>query len=165
MKEFLTRAFALTFTASIHKRLCAPKSIGMGTPYRSYQNAVLCGTSYYRAEGQLSLCTHSELGETTVPVTILVHPEWMTIPPISFCHADFMRREIDWHIQCDGSMCQVLSQQWRWQLGQWWEQGLDISHLADNAAAWSCQNIDSLITRHLHGHRFGLTKWPKQWRQ
>jgi len=165
MKDFLMRAFALTFTAGIHKLLDAPKAIGMGIPIRSCLEALRSPTAVYRAEGQLPLRTHSESGETSAPVIILVHPNWMDRPPKAFSSADFIRHEVDWHVQADGSLCHVLPHQWSWQLDQWWQQGADMSQVADSAAGWCCRNLDSLITRHLHGHRFGLTKWPKLWGQ
>jgi hypothetical protein len=155
----------MSLAAAIHKQLDPTAVIGMGTPYRSWHDALKARPIWYRAEGHLALRTHGELGETTAPVRILVHPEWVEIAPVVFCDANFIRREIDWHVQNDGSLCHVLAQQWRWQLGQWWEQGIEIGQLVDTAATWCCQNVDSLVTRHLHGHRIGLTKWPKLWRQ
>jgi len=165
MKEFVTRAFALTFAARIHDWLREPKVIGMGTPYRTYHDVVSCHTSYYRTEGQLALCTHGESGETIVPVKVLIDQDWMMQPPKAFCSANFIRKEIDWHIQSDGSLCHVLVEQWNWEFNRWWEEGMEISQLMDRAASWSCQNIDSLITRHLHGHRLGLSVWPQKWSQ
>jgi hypothetical protein len=155
----------MNFASVIRKRLDPAAAIGMGTPYKSWHGALKARPTWFRAEGQLALRTHRECGETSAPVKILVHSEWMQVAPVVFCGADFIRQETDWHIQDDGSLCHVLAEQWRWQLGQWWEQGTDIGQVVDRAAIWCCQNVDSLITRHLHGHRIGLTKWPKQWEQ
>ena len=119
-----------------------------------------------RAEGQLVLRTHGESGETSASVLLLIHPNWSNKPPRVYCGADFIRREVDWHVQThDGSLCHVLQHQWAWQIDQWWERFMDMGKVADLASNWCCQNTDSLITRHLHGHRFGLMLWPKAWRQ
>ena len=165
MKGLVTKAFALNFAAAIHKRLDLGAAIGMGTPFRSWQEALRCRITSYRVEGQLALRTHRESGKTSAPVRILILPEWMDVPPKAFCHADFIRQEVDWHVQSDGSLCHVLPHQWTWQLGQWWQQGMDMDALVNNAAIWCCQNLDSLITRHLYGSQMGWTKWPKQWSQ
>jgi len=65
MKDFLTRAFALTFVGSIHKNLDAPKAIGMGSPFRSSTEALRCSVTCYRADGHIALRTHRECGETS----------------------------------------------------------------------------------------------------
>lgn len=165
MKEFCSKAFALSFAAAVHRQLDPAAVIGVGTPRTSWQDTLKAHSTWFRVAGPLALRTHGEMGETSVLVKILIHPRWMEVAPVVFCGADFIRQDINWHVQSDGSLCHVLTQQWSWQLGQWWDQGYDIDLLMINAAIWCCQNVDSLITRHLHGHRIGLTKWPKQWGQ
>ncbi|HOC54730.1 MAG TPA: hypothetical protein PLV05_01960 [Verrucomicrobiota bacterium] len=164
MKGYLTRAFALTLTATIFERLTAPKAVGVGVPGLPLTQAPNAPV-LYRAEGCLPLKTHREVGDTIVSVRILVPNEWTTIPPVAYSSAPFIRKEPDWHVQADGSLCHVLPDHWAWEMNQCWEQTLDIGYVIETAAAWCLLNVDSLVTRHLHGHRFGLTKWPKQWEQ
>lgn len=165
MKDFRSRAFALNLTAAIHKMMDDTAIIGTGTPHTKWQDALRYPEACYRAEGIRALRTHQEDGQVSVPVRILVLPNWVERPPTAFCFADFIRHETDWHVQVDGSLCHVLPHEWAWQIDQWWQQGIEMEQIVDRASAWCWQNVDSLITRHLLGHRIGLTKWPKQWGQ
>lgn len=166
MGDFFTQSRALCYVAAIQRHLEPGATIGNGTLCESWKEALRSNANIYRVEGKLALRTHGESGAIRVPVRILVQPQWTDVPPTVFCEASFLRKEGDWHYQVrDDCLCHVLPEQWVWQLQQWIAQGLSTEVLVELASKWFCQNVDSLITRHLIGNRMGYKKWPKQWDQ
>lgn len=158
VKHFFSRTFALTFAAELYGRLQKPAVLGTG-------GRRIGDTGWFRAAGGLPLCAHDESGEIVVPVDIHVTPHWMTIPPLAIATPGFLRAERDWHVQPDGCLCYVLAHEWKMTLDCQFAKGLHPDHLMDFAATWCLSSLDSLLVRHLIGHRFGFTKWPQRWAQ
>lgn len=165
MKVFFTREFRLTFAGALYARLREPKSIQYQPLHRDYHRALTNPATLVVVKGNLSLCQHGEAGETVVGVTLTIWSDWMRSPPLVATDAPFLRAERDWHVPLKPYICHALDREWRWKLNDLWDSGADANAIVAASSSWCIRNIDSLITRHLHGHRYGINKWPKQWGQ
>lgn len=165
MKGFFTREFRLTFAGALHSRLREPKSIQHLPLHRDYHRALTDPVTLVVIKGNLPLCQHGETGETMVGVTLTIWPDWMRSPPLVATDAPFLRAERDWHVPLKPYICHELDREWRWKLNELWESGADSNAIIAVSSSWCIRNVDSLITRHLHGRRYGIVKWPKQWGQ
>src|SRR6266568_583627 len=156
MRGFLGENFAATFAGECLMRLSPPHSIG-----KRSSNIVGFDLSPWCVSGSLSLKAHGEDGKTESPVTIVVKPNWLEVPPEVFAHDKFIRREIDWHTDREGRLCYVLSAEWKDRLANLMtSSNEDIAYVTDYAVTWLLAASDSLITRHLLGSRHGIQKWP-----
>ena len=115
--------------------------------------------------GRLPLRQHGETGETLVEIELTVGEDWMNTLPSASSAAPFIRAEIDWHVPSRSRLCYALGAEWRWKLEELWNSDAGSDQIIAAASTWCIRNVDSLITRHLHGHRYGITKWPKEWGQ
>lgn len=165
MKSFFAREFRLTFAGALYAGLRAPKSIEYQPWHRDYHRALTAPSKLVVVNGRLPLCQHGETGETVVGVTLTIWPEWMLSPPLVATDAPFLRAERDWHVPAKPYICHELDREWQWKLDELWQSGVDSSTVIAVSSSWCMRNVDSLITRHLHGHRYGIVKWPKQWGQ
>jgi hypothetical protein len=164
VKNLFQREFRLTFAGALHTALCAPRSIGLGTFHRTSRKALAAPSTFIDVRGKLPLREHGENGETTVGVRVLVFPNWMDRLPMVYTDASFLRSERDWHVPMGNLLCYCQDAEWRWKIGELWDTA-ESSAIIDIGSAWCLRNIDSLVTRHLHGSRYGFTKWPKEWGQ
>lgn len=97
--------------------------------------------------------------------TLHLPERWLSHPPTVWCHESWFRRgNIDWHAYSDGSLCWDLDQRWRVHL-RCLARVLTREQLARHAAEYLLNSVRSLLTRHLTGHKLGLTEWPKEWLQ
>lgn len=165
MKKLFTREFRLTFAGALLSGLRAPKSIEYQPWHRNYHRALTDPATLVVVNGRLPLCQHGETGETVVGVTLTIWPDWMRSPPLVATDAPFLRVERDWHVPLKPYICHELDREWRWKLDELWHSGADSSAIIAVSSSWCIRNVDSLITRHLHGQRYGIVKWPKQWGQ
>lgn len=165
MKVLFTRESRLTFAGALHAGLRAPKSIEYQPLHRDYHRARTDPATLVVVNGRLPLCQHGETGETVVGVMLTIWPDWMQSPPLVATDAPFLRAERDWHVPLKPYICHELDREWRWKLDELWESGADSNAIIAVSSSWCIRNVDSLITRHLHGHRYGIVKWPKQWGQ
>ena len=165
MKGAFIRTFRLTFAGAIYAQLRGPKSIRCQPLRQELHQALTNPTPLVVVTGTLPLCQHGETGETEVGVTLTILSDWMRSSPIVATDATFLRAERDWHVPLKPYICHELDEEWRWKLDELWESGTDSNNIIALSSAWCIRNIDSLITRHLHGYRYGIAKWPKQWGQ
>jgi hypothetical protein len=165
VKGFFIKNYRLTFAGALHARLMEPKCIYHQPLHQHYHRALADPATPIVINGRLPLCQHGETGETVVGVKITVRPNWMESPPLVATDASFLRAERDWHVPCKPYICHELDREWRWKLDEAWKSGADSETLIDVGSSWCIRNVDSLITRHLHGHRYGIVKWPKRWSQ
>lgn len=165
MKEAFTRAFRLTFAGAICAQLREPKSIQYQPLEQNYHRALTNFAPLVVIKGTLPLRQHGEMGETTVGIRLTILSDWMRSSPIVATDAPFLRAERDWHVPLKPYICHELDEEWRWKLDELWASSADSSNIIAVSSAWCIRNVDSLITRHLHGHRYGIVKWPKQWGQ
>jgi hypothetical protein len=159
------KSFRLTFAGALYNRLSPPRSIGLQPLVPDWKKTLANPTwNVVQLRGQLALREHGEDGRTKAEVRLLVTPDWTARLPFAFNNEKFLRREIDWHSSKDGLLCYAQDGEWRWKLGQLWNTA-DSDQFIDLTSNWCIRNLDSLLTRHLHGHRYGLTKWPREWDQ
>jgi hypothetical protein len=159
--KFMTQ-FRLTFAGALLERLDQPKTIECWQPQKrsiAYREPFAVPI----VKGSLRLKEHGESGETSVNVQLIVLTDWMNKLPIASTDAPFIRDDINWHIPSLPFLCYALDDEWRWTLNELWIKGSDSSNIITASSTWCVRNIDSLLTRHLHGHRYGIQKWPKQW--
>lgn len=164
-KETFSELFRLTFGGALQEKLCSPRSVGLGSAHNNWRNALRDPQTVTKAEGMLLLHEHGERGETAVGVSILVPPRWMYRLPVVSTDAPFLRRELDWHVPASNLLCYSQDTEWCWKLDELWDRNADADEIIEFSASWCLRNVDSLITRHLHGSRYAITKWPKQWGQ
>lgn len=165
MKSYFAREFRLTFGGALHDLLLEPKSISYRSLYRDLHKALKEPARLVIVKGRLPLRQHGETGETTVGIELVVWPQWMNVLPFAATDAPFIRPEIDWHIPLKPYLCYALDQEWRWKLDELWNSNVESNTIIATSSAWCMRNIESLLTRHLHGQRYGITKWPREWRQ
>lgn len=150
MKLFFSQAFALTFTATLMRELSEPRSIG-GRAGVHFVN------------GQLRLRAHGENSNQHVQVTYEVGSDWLQRPPVARANCSFLKRELDWHVFADGSLCYVLGEQWQEELNRAYLDNYRSNKVLGLAAGWCLSAVDSLLVRHLIGRRLGLIRWPPEW--
>lgn len=165
VKSQFTKEFRLTFAGALHELLHQPKSIGCRPLCHDYRKALKNPDPLIMVKGRLPLRQHGESGETIVGIELLIWPDWMNVLPVASTDAPFIRPERDWHVPLKPYVCYALDQEWRWKLDELWNSEAGSNAIITASSAWCIRNIDSLITRHLHGFRYGITKWPKQWGQ
>lgn len=165
MKEFFLRAFRLTFAGALHNQLCEPRSIRLRPKHSNFHEALANPLTFVEVSGRLPLREHGETGETLVGIQILVKPDWMESLPFVLTDAPFLRRELDWHVPKGNALCYCMDQEWRWKLAELWDNSNSSVAFINFSGAWCLRNVDSLVTRHLHGHRYGISKWPSRWGQ
>lgn len=165
VKSFFTEEFRLTFAGALHGLLGHPKSIACRPLCRDHCKALRNPDPLIILKGRLPLREHGESGETIVGIELLVWPDWMNALPVAATDAPFIRPELDWHIPRKPYLCYALDEEWRWNLDELWNSRAGSNAIVTAGSTWCIRNIDSLITRHLHGYRYGITKWPKQWGQ
>ena len=128
-----------------------------------YHTSLGGGTTLVGVSGSLRLREHGETGETKVGVTFRIDSNWMKSPPLVSTDAAFLRAEHDWHVPLRPFLCHELDLEWQWKLEELWKSGIEPETIIAISSAWCVRNVDSLLTRHLHGHRYGIVKWPKEW--
>ena len=165
MKDFCSRAFHLTFAGALHSLLYEPRSIGPWPSSSDYRKALANPSTVIQVRGKLALRGHGETGETVVGIQLLVVPDWLNRLPIVFTDASFLRSERDWHVPVANLLCYGQDAEWRWKIEELWNDRSVSDAIIGIGSSWCIRNIDSLVTRHLHGHRFGISKWPKEWGQ
>jgi hypothetical protein len=165
VKCFFTKEFRLTFAGALHELLERPKSIKSWPIHQDYHKALKSSATLIMVNGRLPLREHNEAGETIVGIELAVWPNWMNTLPFASTDAPFIRSELDWHVPWKSCLCYALDQEWRWKLDEMWNSDAGPDAIIAVSSTWCIRNIDSLITRHLHGYRYGITKWPKQWGQ
>lgn len=164
-KEDFSNLFRLTFAGALEEKLCGPRSVCFCPYNNDWRKALRHPEAALKVEGRLPLCQHGETGETIVGVSIFVLSEWMANLPVVLTDAPFLRKERDWHVPAGSVLCYSQDAEWNWKLDELWDRGADANEIINFATSWCIRNVDSLVTRHLHGYRHGITKWPKQWSQ
>lgn len=164
-KETFSELFRLTFAGALQEKLCNPRTVGLYPYHNDPFKALRDPQVVLSTRGKLPLSEHGEKGETVVGISVYVLPEWMARLPVVSTDAPFLRRERDWHVPVANILCYSQDAEWSWKLDELWNQEADADEIIEFAASWCIRNADSLITRHLHGHRYGIAKWPKQWGQ
>lgn len=163
--EKFSKLFHLTFAGALQDKLLGPCSLRYWPYHSERRKAFSDPRVIVQVDGGLPLREHGEAGETIVGLSIFVLPEWMALLPIVSTDARFLRRQPDWHVPVDNVLCYSQNAEWSWKLNELWEKQADANEIIEFATSWCIRNVDSLITRHLHGHRYGITNWPKQWGQ
>lgn len=161
--ETFSSVFRLTFAGALYDKLAQPRVFRYCPDHSDSHRGLADSRVFIQIKGRLLLREHGETGETTVGISLLVPPEWMAFLPIVSTDAPFLRKELDWHVPFENVLCYSQNAEWSWKLAELWEKEADADEILEFASCWCIRNIDSLITRHLHGHRHGITKWPKQW--
>lgn len=130
-----------------------------------YRASIRDGATLMVVNGCLPLREHGESGETQVGVTFRIDVNWMKSSPLVSTNAPFLRAERDWHVPMKPFLCHELDLEWQWKLKDLWKSGAEPETIVAIGSAWCLRNVDSLLTRHLHGYRYGIVKWPKEWDQ
>lgn len=164
-KEFFARAFRLTFAGCLYRMLREPKLIGTFSFDRDPGRVLRSPRIFLEVRGRMRLCEHSETGNVEVGVRFLVSADWLSSLPIAFCDAHFIRQEVDWHIPAPARLCYAQDGEWAWQMDELWKGDASSDALIEAGSAWCIRNVDSLVTRHLHGSRYGISRWPREWGQ
>lgn len=165
LKSFFTREFRLTFAGALYALLQEPKSIRCWPAHQNCHRARNDPTTLVVIKGRRPLRQHREKGETVVGIELVVWPDWMRSLPLASTDAPFLRAERDWHVPKKPYICYALNEEWRWKLDELWNNNAGSDTIITVSSSWCIRNIDSLITRHLHGARGGITRWPKAWGQ
>lgn len=151
---------ALNLAALIMQRLEPPHGVGIIRAHRPH-----CPVVGYKAHGQWALRAHGERGKVKVAIEFDVSFDWLARPPSVRVKAPFIRKEADWHVNANGTLCNILVDQWEDHFKEAKAGGSSIMELLDFAATWSLASSDSLISRHLIAARESLLKWPSDWEQ
>lgn len=154
-----SKMFAATFSGQVLVRLQQPHESG-----RFKRKTVNVESIEWYVSGYWLLKAHGEDGRVKVRIRVYVGEDWMLNPPAVKVHEEFMRKDIDWHRYSDGGLCYVLKEEWRDRLERIFERSKgDMAYTMDYAATWLLAATDSLVTRHLIGHRHNIGKWPDEW--
>jgi hypothetical protein len=151
----MSRELSLTFAGMLFGHLLGPKSIG--------SRREKSGQLVYWTFGSLVLRAHGENSGQTVGVNLLVRENWASDPPECRVMADFIRPEGDWHYRIDGTLCYVLQREWDYGINKFSHTNPSPDQFLRFAAGWCLSAIDSLVVRHLIGHRLSLETWPPKW--
>ena len=86
----------------------------------------------------------------------------LDLPPAVRCFNKWIRREIDWHVYNDGTLCYELPQRWKDVLAQIdTENGERVAGIC--ALDWCLAGVRKLLSFHLIAYSEGLRTWPKSW--
>lgn len=84
------------------------------------------------------------------------------MPQVS-CSEYWIRKDIEWHINTNGTLCYELAERWKRYMADL-TQKLSRADLMYVASHWCLHHIQSLLYRHLHGYENNMTVWPAQWK-
>lgn len=154
-----SKMFAATFSGQLLLRLEQPHDSG-----QTKRKTTSVEFVKWYASGYWRLKAHGEDGRMKVRIHVYVGEDWMRTPPSVKVFEEFMRNDVDWHRYGDGGLCYVLKEEWRDRLERIFERSKgDVAYTMDYAATWLLAATDSLVTRHLIGHRHKIEKWPDEW--
>lgn len=114
-------------------------------------------------EGLLTLQTVPDKAVVGCLCAIEIEDGWCTELPEVRCFENWIRKDIDWHVYSDGSLCWEIPPRWTHQL---YSVGLSNSpkEVCAFAAAYLLNSVRSLLARHHIGWQLGLVRWPQEWR-
>ena len=90
-------------------------------------------------------------------------PHFETMMPRVSCADYWVRKDIEWHINTDGTLCYELAERWKRQMSVL-KKRLTPSDLMYVASNWCLHHTQSLLFRHLHGYENNMTIWPTKWK-
>lgn len=85
---------------------------------------------------------------------------WPSNPPVVWCDAKWVRRDIDWHAYSDGRLCWCLAREWRDVQG-WC--GKTEPVIQADGLRWLLGSTDLLLNRHHYGYKHKLKRWKPCW--
>lgn len=115
--------------------------------------------AHYLLQGALPLATFDSL---RVPVAIRVNPDWWNQPPDVICTEFWVRKEADWHVNDNGTLCWVLGNQWRDTISIF-DQKSSSSGVCDAASFFLIRNVTYLLNCHRMGHEKAARDWDPSW--
>lgn len=89
---------------------------------------------------------------------------WRAAQPQVYCSESWIRKELDWHLYEDGSLCWEHPLQWKDRCEICFSV-LDNGQACDRLAYDLVTNVRYLVGRHWKGAELGLVKWPSDWLQ
>lgn len=115
---------------------------------------------------EISLCIplahdHIETGAQANCRAVL-DADFITVLPKVYCVEFWLKKEADWHVNGDGSLCYELDARWRHKMNAFYER-FSLVEVVNIAAFWCVHHVKSLLYRHLLGYESSLSKWPSDW--
>lgn len=83
-------------------------------------------------------------------------------PPQVKSSAPWLRRNIDWHVFDDGTLCWAYPQHY-FELMRALSNHLNEPELMQTAACWCVSKSAELVQRHLIAEECALKTWPQEW--
>ena len=109
----------------------------------------------WRVVGKLSLQPVSKVKATCI---VSFSTKWLTAPPVICCPNLWVRRETNWHVGTDGTLCYVLDAEWKDRVRDVATRH-DVDGVAAYAAEYLMRNTRWLLQRHLVGDQQNIKKW------
>lgn len=88
--------------------------------------------------------------------------DFITDLPKVYCEEYWLKKDADWHVNGDGSLCYELDARWSHKMKAFYDR-FSLVEVVNIAAFWSVHHVKSLLYRHLLGYENGLSRWPKEW--
>lgn len=110
----------------------------------------------------LSFTADARLPNTMISLAFRVSPKPLQYHPIVVSSAPWLRRECDWHVYPDGSLCWTYPQHY-FELMRELSRHLDQAELFQTAAYWCVSKCAELVQRHLTADRHSIKTWLPQW--
>lgn len=147
-KDLFGRSLAFRLAAKIYAALVEPKYFSLPVTQESFT-----------VRGSLNLSHGMVETSAQAHCRFLIPPNWFEIPPTVNCQEKWIRKDIDWHVYSDHSVCWVLDEEWqdylRYCLKEYsWEDAEKI------AVTWCLNSCSDLLYKHMIAYELGITQWP-----
>jgi len=90
-------------------------------------------------------------------IEIDISQDWETSPPRVFCKEHWVKRDIDWHVYSDRSLCYIYDREWA-------DEVLSVQNLGEQDRALYLSDllltfVIYLLDRHCLSEQLGITNW------
>ena len=93
---------------------------------------------------------------------IIVYDDWGQFMPDVQCREHWVKRETDWHVSPDGTLCYDLDLRWRDKVGFVLRQD-GIRAASIFASEWCIHHSRVLLWRHYCAYTNNIEIWPTEW--
>jgi hypothetical protein len=110
----------------------------------------------------LSLTADVVVPDRSFSLAFSLRAQPLCYPPQVKSSAQWLRRNIDWHVFDDGTLCWAYPQHY-FELMRALSNYLDETELLQTAACWCVSKSAELAQRHLIAEECALKTWPQEW--
>lgn len=110
----------------------------------------------------LSFTADVVVPDRSFPFAFSLRDQPLRYPPQVKSSAPWLRRNIDWHVFDDGTLCWAYPQHY-FELMRALSNHLDEPELLQTAACWCVSKSAELVQRHLIAEECALKTWPQEW--